>query len=1577
MDVVDQRSANVEWPESDGLSAVAATAAGSVVPAVVTPEKNDNDNDSNSNSNSNSKKKLPSSYSYYSGRGIGRRGLQPPASKRQLQSQDKENNSNSVQQRLNSGGSVGRLRQLQHNIRSSEIESSESESPAPALPLPVLPTAAAVVVTVEEELASVGSCGLELVLSESERVDDEDDEDLVGEEIGGNNFDDHDGDDDTNQKIMNPAAPSGTTTTTPLTDDTTLFGFNDCLVSYPTPVIQEDDDEDYSDNDEDYSVNEVKKEEEEEATATTVPLDNNKHSGEENNKNGSVEQQQQEVEEEDNDDKTLSSYMSTFERILSEDDGDNSNNNNNNTINTADKDNANGGPSSRPQYTRVIAAVPESSSAAAPDANTTTTTPITAPPRIRGGRVPISPPSHNTSADSLVLPSIKRVTPRVYHRPHSNQTVVVGGGGDVDVDVDVDDEEEDCDSKMSEDSTKARRRAARMAAHNRSRKSSSSSSRPPKSSNRSGSSSSSSRMRNKYNTKSSSNDSTKSNNSNAMGHAVSLAFDKMLGFTAAGVGGYSNNMDHEYSSDEESESMMLDIRDALSTAFGCSSAPLPFSPTSSHRGHRGSNSSVVSGSGDRGSSARVRRRRNRINDLLTDDDSRTTVDSTVVSSSKKSTTRHVRSGSNASAASILSGISDGVGSIFSFDTTDELADFSKETSTSRKATATTAASSSLPPLSSNNRSKPKFKVPDVFDSKIIYHSSSWNSISSSVNNQKQPNGVLYSKDLSHDFAPVDLLQEGDNMFEEGKGLLKVANTKVDALMENANTKVDKFVEVANTKVDELVVSIQGVLGNRFNQADLSFSSTPSTLNTFGESTVKLNDFKEILHTSSEATKDSLNMSVGDASDTMNRLVGTLSESLEVISETEAIHTTETAANTTAEEIAAMKTTANLIVGKQSSSPGKKMDDNFFGEKFTNTTIDTAKAGVKSFADNFKADIFDGVFDTAKSFDGMFDTAAKAVVSEPEPLLSSSTTFPKASLEVFEKSSEDGFGVDVFDDLLVTKVDVTNATAPRKPPKVRSSSFTRDAGAPDSAVKSLIGMFDSTVKERGSTPDSSPESNRREVFEEKKEEECNEEKKETAEDQDRRCAAAAAHLITMHQETTNASTIAPPSKKEKEYLVWESPTAKDETDVPESHTFLDAPQPSSETKKTPKFGGVRGLIRSFTKNKKGSKSTVSKSQSSVKARTPSASKSSEDHARSKKLKPEVVKDELSSNDRTNKSSSLPVAHHTPSVSSKSQSSVKERTPSVSNNSGDHAPSKKLEPEGIPSTKLEPEGIPSKELEPVEVKEEPVAMLTPYADADPDLDHVVSDMEIDREDDGNITASPSKSMLIVESSSTDQDGNNKAEVPAAPKGFEEIFDTPVDFEKVVTRTQSNEASETDMIFDFSNCSDTDEVDLNVDGWVKFDDSKNDRMSQCPSTPVRIPSVVPDTPKTSNIGSDRTQKTTSLTSREEHPECTEKSPFGTPFCKNGKFNGSIIRTQFDDDIYDDAEAVTANNDFNTNNNINIDRRDNRQPSSPDNNNDNNNNFIDFDQSGDWESFVGGFESKGFGTSISPQKVSAFPTF
>merc|ERR1740130_2617763 len=91
-------------------------------------------------------------------------------------------------------------------------------------------------------------------------------------------------------------------------------------------------------------------------------------------------------------------------------------------------------------------------------------------------------------------------------------------------------------------------------------------------------------------------------------------------------------MDNEYSSDEESESMILDIRDAFTTAFGCS-APLPFSPASSHHGHRGSNGSVISS--DRGSSTRVRRRRNRINDLLTDDDSRATVDSTVVSSSKK------------------------------------------------------------------------------------------------------------------------------------------------------------------------------------------------------------------------------------------------------------------------------------------------------------------------------------------------------------------------------------------------------------------------------------------------------------------------------------------------------------------------------------------------------------------------------------------------------------------------------------------------------------------------------------------------------------------------------------------------------------------------------------------------------------------------------------------------------------------------------------------------------------------------------------------------------------------------------
>ncbi|MGK3754824.1 MAG: hypothetical protein ACI8RD_007133 [Bacillariaceae sp.] len=1513
-------SSNVDWPESDG-SASAASAAAAV--PVVTPEKNDNsissnNNNSNSNSNNTKKKKMPSSYSYYSRRGKGRRGFQPPALQRQLLQQDKETSTSSAR-RLNNGG-VRHLHQLHNNIRpSSESESkskSESESESPAtLPVPVVASvAAAAAESSAESSAGSGSgsgSGLQLELSDSERVDDEY-EDLAGEGIGGNFDDDDDDDDDTNQKkiVIPPVPSSTTTTTTPLHDDDTLFGFNDCLVPHPPPVIQEGDDEDYSDDDD-----EKKKKKE----------DNNKNSSDVENKNVDSVEQEDDDDDDDDDDKTLSSYISTFERILSEDDRDgNHNSNNNNNNNTTDD--ANDVPSSRPQCTRVIAAVPESS--LVPNATTTTTTPTPTPtpitaPRIHGVHVPIAPPSHDSSADSLVLPSIKRVTPRVYHRPHTNQTVVVGGGdvdgADNDNDNDNEEEEDDGDSKISADSTKARR-AARIVAHNRSRKSSSSSSssRPPKSSSRSGSSFSSIRRNSNNNMSSSSssnrhskisttgsidNDSTKSNNSNAMGHAVSMAFDKMLGFTA-GVGGYHNtDEDHEYSSDEESESMVLDIRDALSTAFGCT-APQPLSPTSSHHTHGGSGSRIG------------RRRRNRIIELLMDDDSRTTVDSTVVSSTKKSTTRHARSGSNASAASMLSGISDGVGSIFSFDTTDELADFSKETSTPRKAAATaaTAASPSLPPLP-NNRSRPNFKVPDVFDSKSIHHSSSWNSVSSTGNNQKQPNAALYSKDLSHELfenakkiAPVDLLKEGDNMFEEGKDLLKVANTKVDALMENANTKVDKFVEAANTKVDAFVVSIQGVLGNRFNQADLSSGSTLETLETL--------DTSGVLHTSNETTNHSLNMSVGDASDTMNTLVGTLSESLEVISETEAIHTTATAVNTTAEEISAAKASANLIVGKQSSSPGKNMDGKLFGENFTNNTIDTAKAGVKSVADNFKVDTFDGIFDTAKSFDSLFDTAAKTVVPEPEPSLLSSATSPETSLEIFEKSSEEGVEVDVFDDLLVSKVDVTKAAAPRKP-KLRLSSFTRDAGAPDSAVKSLIGMFDSTVRERGSAPSSSPESNQPEVFEEKKEEEYKEEQKETAEDQDRRRAAT--HLITVHQETTNASTVVLPSKKEKEYLVWELPTAKDETDVPESQldhaTSLDVSQTSSEAKKTPtKFGGVRGLIRSFTKNKKGGKSPMSKSQSGVRARTPSVSKSS----------------------------------------------------------GDHAPLKKLEPEGIPSKKLEPE----------EVKEEPISLLTPYVDVDPDLDHFGSDMEIDREDDENIITPPpineKSEQRRVESSTTGQDGNNKADAPVAPKGFEESFDTPVNFEKVLTRTQSNETSETDMIFDFKNCSAADEADFNVDGWVKFDDSKNGSMSQCPSTPGRIPSVVPDTPKTSNIGKDRIKKIASLTSLEEHIEETETSPFGTPFRKNGKFTRSITSAQFDDDVDDDddAEAVTVNDGFNINN-INTDKRDDRQPPSPDNNNDNNKIFIDLDQSGDWESFVGGFESKGFNTSISPQKVSAFPTF
>ena len=298
-------------------------------------------------------------------------------------------------------------------------------------------------------------------------------------------------------------------------------------------------------------------------------------------------------------------------------------------------------------------------------------------------------PSHSSS------PKDRKA--RVYHRPHTNETVVVNSNNNDNDSKSTASESREEKDDLSQTSIGNAKRRNRIARHKRNTRKSSSRS--------------------------------NSRNPNTMGYVVSQAFDNMLGY----AGGQQHEADDGYSiNTEESGSVLADWQEALLTTFGCAAAPR-------HGMTRKTNYT---------------------------DDSTVETNNTGQHSiqSNHSSVRHVRSGSNLS-GSALSTVSDSnVESVLSFDTTEELADFSKD---QKKRTQSIGS----------------YKVPDAYDPnppKILPQ----RSIDEAGSLPSHPKKPMYSEDLySTDFEPVDLLSEGDSMLDSvGKDLLNVANTKANEVL---------------------------------------------------------------------------------------------------------------------------------------------------------------------------------------------------------------------------------------------------------------------------------------------------------------------------------------------------------------------------------------------------------------------------------------------------------------------------------------------------------------------------------------------------------------------------------------------------------------------------------------------------------------------------------------------------------------------------------------------------------------------------------------------------------------------------
>ena len=468
---------------------------------------------------------------------------------------------------------------------------------------------------------------------------------------------------------------------------------------------------------------------------------------------------------------------------------------------------------------------------------------------------------------------------RVYHRPHSNQTVVACGNGDGDGDIneekndhyheegynnrneemsrksikpspisipigrdrgDRTDRQERYDSGLNQSKTvkkKAAGQARIKAKLERKEKS--------KKHNKSSSSVDSRRSKSKSVAPSMSSGGNnachdRGKPSNTMGWAVSMAFDKMAGFAG---NPYNPYVEDAYSSDEsDAENIISDLQEAFISTFDCS-APSMTAARMAHRRQSSCTSDV--GVGDGSSKGRT------VHTDMTDDDTCTLDTCTLDSRSNvsRSTFPHSRSDSNAD----TSYNSSSVATFVSYDTTDELADFSKETNR----------------CASHDIENDDSKNADKWNNKTIPSPKKEAEMQRETTTDSGTRDNLYSQDVSKefydnkDFPAVNLFKETDNTVEGsafiGKDLLKVANTKVD-----------EFAEQANLKLNQLVVSIQGLLG------------TGANLNVASSETASTND---VLQTSSVnlATISSV-----DTSDAMSTLVGAALESLDPIKEVEEV-----------------------------------------------------------------------------------------------------------------------------------------------------------------------------------------------------------------------------------------------------------------------------------------------------------------------------------------------------------------------------------------------------------------------------------------------------------------------------------------------------------------------------------------------------------------------------------------------------------------------------------------------------------------------------------------------------------------
>uniref|UniRef100_A0A7S0XJZ3 Uncharacterized protein n=1 Tax=Pseudo-nitzschia delicatissima TaxID=44447 RepID=A0A7S0XJZ3_9STRA len=311
---------------------------------------------------------------------------------------------------------------------------------------------------------------------------------------------------------------------------------------------------------------------------------------------------------------------------------------------------------------------------------------------------------------------------RVYHRPHTNQTVVVGSKQSNDDNSET--------SGLSQPSFSGRQRKAEVEENDDESLSQTSV----------GNSKRRQRMsRRKKKSGKASRSSAKSGSSGGnIGYVVSQAFDNLLGY----AGGQQHNVDDGYSTDG-TENVMDNWQEAILTTLGCS-VPHGMSMKTSHT----FDDTTTVESNQSGGQSRI---------------------------STHSSVRHVRSGSNLS-GSVFSTISAGpsaVGSVLSFETTEELADFSKD----KKAPQTGS-----------------YKIPDAYDA------------TPPAIPQPKADGdkAVYSEDLYEsakepDFEPVDLLAEGESLMEAvSKDVLTVATAKAN----EAITAIQGFLNAPPT-ADEL------------------------------------------------------------------------------------------------------------------------------------------------------------------------------------------------------------------------------------------------------------------------------------------------------------------------------------------------------------------------------------------------------------------------------------------------------------------------------------------------------------------------------------------------------------------------------------------------------------------------------------------------------------------------------------------------------------------------------------------------------------------------------------------------------